>query len=1184
MPTPLSTAHRNRLQAITTEARETATAICRTALENLAVHEGDYRPHMTVEQRQLRNRLRARGRALGDARDVRTGRQEIRKLADDAAYEHWHRLLFTRFLAENHLLITDEANGSVPVTLEECEELASELGAKDGFDLACRFASTMLPGVFRRDDPILELNFPANDRKKLRELLDSIPQDVFTASDSLGWTYQFWQTKRKQEVNESGKKIGADELAPVTQLFTEDYMVDFLLDNTLGAWWAGKKLTAENAKNSEFKNEEEVRQFCALSGCLWKYLRFIQGEDGKWTPAAGTFEGWPKSAKELKCLDPCMGSGHFVVAMFERLVALRLAEERSAGVPPAVPSGQDARAPLGNDEAAAVAAVIRDNLFGLEIDPRCTQIAAFNLALAAWRRVGYCKLPPMNLACSGLAPNASEKDWVALAGDNHKLQRGMERLYRLFKNAPVLGSLINPRQSAQDMYVADYHELADLLSQALSQESPSSFILHNSSFESAVTARGLAKAAEILADQFTLVATNVPYLGRGKQDEVLTEYCDRVHPDAKADLATCFVERCLEFCAKGSSTVLVTPQNWLFLATYQSFRKQLLANATFQLIAELGAGAFQTPLYDFSFALFLATNLSSPTDFHYASLVASGSRALDQKVEALSNSACFDIAAKSVRSQSDCRILTQPIDANSKPLSAIAAPNTGLQTGDNDHYSCLFWEQPNLLKGWEFFHRTSQETLHFGGRCRILFWEDGNGALVADDGSAVRGLDCRGKRGVLVHRMGDLPATLFTGEMFDQNGAAIIPVKDECLAAVWCFLASDSYRVEVRKLDNKVGVTPATLAKIPFDLAHWQKVAAEKYPHGLPKPYTDDPTQWLFDGHPARNQEDFARLKDDPATRPLLQEPDGSLSPVPSARAPFVLQVAVARLLGYQWPRQTGSSFPDCPALGPDGLEKFADDDGIVCLAPLNREQPAATRLRALLHAAMGTFDERDLIRKSGPKGSTKTSLEDWLRDDFFAQHCALFHSRPFIWHLWDGLKDGFHALVNYHRLDHAKLQKLAYTYLGDWIHDQKAAAEADTPGAAERLGAAKALQAALIAILAGEAPLDLFIRWKPLHQQPIGWHPDLNDGVRQNIRPFLLAGDVGAKGAGLFRAKPGIDPKAKPDRGTEPHRAKADYPWFWCAEDPGTDPVGGKEFVGRRWNTAHFTLARKQAARAGAK
>ncbi|MGV2335610.1 MAG UNVERIFIED_CONTAM: BREX-1 system adenine-specific DNA-methyltransferase PglX [Planctomycetaceae bacterium] len=185
-----------------------------------------------------------------------------------------------------------------------------------------------------------------------------------------------------------------------------------------------------------------------------------------------------------------------MVAMFERLVALRMAEEKL-------------------DEATAVASVIRDNLFGLEIDPRCTQIAAFNLALAAWRRVGYCILPQMNLACSGLAPNTSREEWLALGGNNEQLRNGMERLFDLFEKAPVLGSLINPRADKTDLLAAGFHQLQPLVEQALSQEAlaENSKIHTENYLEMAVTTRGLAKAAEILSGLFTLVATNVPYLG-----------------------------------------------------------------------------------------------------------------------------------------------------------------------------------------------------------------------------------------------------------------------------------------------------------------------------------------------------------------------------------------------------------------------------------------------------------------------------------------------------------------------------------------------------------------------------------------------------------------------------------------------------------------------------------------------
>ena len=138
--------------------------------------------------------------------------------------------------------------------------------------------------------------------------------------------------------------------------------------------------------------------------------------------------------------------------------------------------------------------------------------------------------------------------------------------------------------------------------------------------------------------------------------------------------------------------------------------------------------------------------------------------------------------------------------------------------------------------------------------------------------------------------------------------------------------------------------------------------------------------------------------------------------------------------------------------------------------------------------------------------------------------------------------------------------------------------AKADKPGAAARLGAAQALQNQLKAILEGEAPYDLFVRWKSLDQQAISWHPDINDGVRMNIRPFLLADDVGKKGAGILRSKPNI--KWDKDRGKEPERPKADYPWFWCEEEPTTTLSIEKAPTGHRWNAVHLPLATKRAAR----
>jgi hypothetical protein len=209
------------------------------------------------------------------------------------------------------------------------------------------------------------------------------------------------------------------------------------------------------------------------------------------------------------------------------------------------------------------------------------------------------------------------------------------------------------------------------------------------------------------------------------------------------------------------------------------------------------------------------------------------------------------------------------------------------------------------------------------------------------------------------------------------------------------------------------------------------------------------------------------------------------------------------------------------------------------------------------------------------------------LVNDFFAQHCDLFHNRPFVWHIWDGRKDGFNVLVNYHKLagpngeGYRTLETLTYAYLGDWIGRQKDAVGHNEAGADDRLAAAQELQDELKKILAGEPPYDLFIRWKPLHLQPIGWEADISDGVRLNIRPFMVATlSRGKRGCGLFRARPGSSVKWQKDRGNEPSRPEADFPWFWKWDEQTVDFAGSGEFDGNRWNDCHYTTAFKRAAR----
>ena len=1148
---------RKDLEKTVKTARRVAEAGARKAVAQLGVGEAEAPKHLTADQRALRNRLRAHGRQLGDRRDAKTGAQDTARLVQECAYEHWHRMLFARFLAETDLLIEPESG--VSITLDEVQELAREK-ATDWLPLASDYAERMLPQIFRKDDPVLQIALPPETRSEMEDLLKSLSKPVFEADDSLGWVYQFWQSDRKDEVNKSEVKIGADELPAVTQLFTEDYMVLFLLHNTLGAWWAGKVLAGNPSLAASAPDEAALRTASKVGDMDWNYLRFVRdtakdGTEGPWRPAAGVFEGWPKTAKELTVLDPCMGSGHFLVFALPILVAFRMAEE-------------------GLSQSAAVDAALKDNLFGLEIDPRCTQIAAFNLAFAAWRRVGHRPLPQLNLACSGLAIGVTKAEWLKLAekavtaadpaakrdllgveknlltvGLEERVKNGLEALYDLFAKAPWLGSLIDPRRAGGDIFREGFDKLESLLASILATADTEDIR------EMAVAAEGMTRAAVQLAQRFTLVATNVPYLGRGKQVDLLKQYCDDSHPRAKADLATCFVERAVEFTKCGGTIGVVTPQSLLFQGDYRDVRKSLLTNVCWDMVARIGEHGFESAQAAGAFTTLIVLSKAASHESKSISFVdvAEAQTPIEKSVTLTSQVPTLTLQSEQLRNP-ESRI-TSVTRGVFEPLGKFADITEGLSTGDADRFTRSFWELPSVLESWTPLQSAPTGGFAGDGRSTLVFWENGNGDLAKFDGARIRGHTAWNRVGVLVGRIRNLRCDTYESGLFEKSCVAITPFDAKHLSALRAFVETDDFENNVKALDQNLRASGGAFAGIPFDISHWEKVAEQKFADGIPQLPSTDAGQWLFDGHPRSTN--------------------------------AALHVALGRLLGYRWPRGTGSTFGNCPALEPDGLEPHADSDGVVCLTALKGEAPAEQRLTALLTDAFGLeWSAAKLAGLLAESSYAGKSLDDWLRDGFFAQHCELFQQRPFIWHIWDGRRDGFHALVNCHRLaapggeGRRTLEKLIYSYLGDWIDRQRDDQKAGVEGADARLAHAEHLKAELIKILEGEPPYDIFVRWKPLHEQPIGWDPDINDGVRMNIRPFMTARTLNARGANtcILRTTPKI--KWDKDRGKEPTRDKADYPWFWGWDGATADFTGGGTFDGNRWNDLHYTRAVKQAAR----
>jgi hypothetical protein len=606
------------------------------------------------------------------------------------------------------------------------------------------------------------------------------------------------------------------------------------------------------------------------------------------------------------------------------------------------------------------------------------------------------------------------------------------------------------------------------------------------------------------------------------------------HKNSKGDLCTVMLERMGSFVHKGGTVAAVTKQEWCFLPTFYKFRQQQLKNHSFRFFAFLGEEAWEAFGNRGPKATLLSfdnLNATAVTKHFVIDITAIPDR--NDKSRALRSTITNLIKQSDQYTNPKSRISSSGA-IRGIPLSDYAFCYNGIVTGDGDRFIRKFWELTNKRSRWILQQTATQGGRIFSGMDRVLRWDSEFLAFIKDrlgenPGAWLRGTDAWGKLGIVVSGMRYLNRGIYTGSSFDNNCSIVVAKDPKNTPAIWCFCISPGYVDLIKRLNPKVSVTDNTFVQVPFDLSHWQGVAADRYPDTLPEPYSDDPTQWLFHGCPRYAE---------PGTE---------------------LHVALARLAGYRWPAESDTEM----RLSAEARARIAeaktlpeaDSDGLLAMVPVAGGRSLADRLRVYCGGAWGDDwlpeSEATLIaaacERAKEKPPRQLSFEAWLRTHAARQHAKLFHDRPFLWWITDGRTDGFATVVHYHRLNRVNLERLAYTVLGDWINRHR-----DDP----RAEAASILQGKLGRILEGEAPYDIFVRWKPIEKQPLGWDPDLDDGVRLNIRPFIEAEVL----AHVPNVKYGVD------RGKD----VASAPWF-------------VKFHGERRNDQHTTLVEKQTARQAA-
>lgn len=580
----------------------------------------DELPHLAPEDRQARRVVDAFMASRGEAGESRDA--AIAEFVRDAAYTWANRLLALRCMEARGLIdeviLQKDAYGGRSLQHHRLARKQPErcAGEDEGlfavlFDEFARRAEE-LPLLFDPGAPEVALRPSVAALKRCIALLSGTEtarggqpatDDVFVAPDALGWAYQYWNTEEKDRVFEAVRtrrdaKIEGADIIPATCIYTEPYIVDFLVQNSLGATWLA------------MHPESSLRR-------KWPY--FVDEAD-RVPPAR-------KSVAELAFIDPACGSGHFLIAAFDLFYDMYLEEGELT------------------DPAEICAAILERNLYGIDIDERAVQIAALALFLKAKEKAPEFRPRRVHLVAANIRlPRGHEhvEAFLRKHPDDAPLRRALDVVFDGLAHADELGSLLQLEEPV-DRVLRElreaYESRRDSVHQAalwaefeapvqgrlpLDLESYEAWRertierLRRHFAEEAGTAdlsqrffgeaaeKGLT-LAELLARRYDVVAANPPYMGSKNMGPVVKQYVGRHFPAGKRDLYAAFILRCLQLAAECGRVAMVTQQSWMFLRSYADLRavdeanqrrsprafRGLLRETTIEVLAHLGEHAFQ---------------------------------------------------------------------------------------------------------------------------------------------------------------------------------------------------------------------------------------------------------------------------------------------------------------------------------------------------------------------------------------------------------------------------------------------------------------------------------------------------------------------------------------------------------------------------------------------------------------
>lgn len=1105
------------------------------------------------------------------------------QVMEEVAYTWFNRFSALRFMEVNGYLpshvrvFTDENNAFKPQILAEALHLELDKLDKDKvyalkeaeqteelykylLIVQCNALNSILPGMFQTIADYTELLLPDNllrEGSVIEQMISQIPEDNWQdAVQIIGWLYQYYNSEKKDDVFAALKKnvkITKENIPAATQLFTPDWIVRYMVENSLGRLWVEGH---PDAKAQLLPTPEEQAAYTAGNrdpeDTKWHYyLEEAQQEPQVQAQLSEISKQYADlTPEQIKVIDPCCGSGHILAYLFD--VLMQIYEN------------------YGYTPRDAVTSILQNNLYGLDIDDRAAQLAYFAVMMKARRydRRFFSHTTQPHVYAIEESNRIEKPDVEYFCNGKPELKDAMHTILTQLYDAKEYGSILTITPQDWDALYARFDEVAD----------ESSF--HRESIRKKLLP--LVRVAQTLAQKYDVVVTNPPYMGASNMNPKLNEFIKQNYTDYKSDFFSAFIVKCSNMAKPEGYCGFFTPYVWMFIQSYEKLRQYLYQQATLETLIQFEYSAFEeatVPVCTFTFS-----NRYVNKKGCYLRLVdfRGGMEVQRQKtLEAMTNHDCGFYYEQST--DNFAKIPGSPVAywtnekillayENGTLLNDCSDVKIGMGTGKNEIFVREWWEvfhnkidfSLNSINDLEkssgkyFPYNKGGEFRLWYGNLQEVLWFDAKGRQYMNTMSGHRengAHDFYCKEGLTWSFISSSKfgvRYLPTGCFFDVAGSTLFSKKDNLytlgfLSSCVCFEILGILNPTLNYQAGNIKSLPLLIDKVEnVDNLVEENIRTSK------TDWDSFETSWDFTRHPfikaitkypnmmdigniylaecydiwaGECEERFEKLKaneeelnrifidiyslQDELT-PEVEDKDVTVRKADLGRdVRSFISYAVGCMFGRYSPTYDGLAY----AGGTWDDSKYniykPDADGIIPICDDEYfEDDMVGRFVEFVRVVYGDRSLEDNLRfvanALGGKGQPKEVIRNYFLNDFYTDHCKIYQKRPIYWLFDSGKRNGFKCLIYLHRYQPDTIARIRT----DYVHEQQARYRTAIEGLEKQVAAATStservkLTKQLNKVQAQDTELHQYEeKVHALADQMIKL--DLDDGVKHNYEIF---------------------------------------------------------------------------------